>query len=848
MTLAKPLNNQKWRKKKLKRKTIATFITFILLSSMLITSFALQTTYAQTATKEKNTFAMIGAMPNPVGVGQDVLLWVGITDMLYVYSDGWNGLTISVTKPDGTTQTLGPFRTDSTGSTGTVFTPTMVGTYKLQTHFPAQGYNWTRTAMFDPELSGWVWYKASDSRVLDLVVQEDPIPTYQSSPLPSEYWTRPIDAQHRDWYTISADWMGPTPPNRYAKYNDFAPETAHILWANPMVSGGLSGGLNMQQAYECGDAYEGKFGTGFPSFSYSIVLGGVLYYNRYESRMPTQEVVAIDLHTGEQLWVKNWNNTRVSFGQSFYFDAWNYHGVFKYLWTTSSSAGVTTWNAFNPYSGDWIFRITNVPSGTMVYGPKGEIYIYTFNQANGWMTLWNQSKTVQPQTSGTSNDGSWRPHGITYDARNGYAWNKTIPKGLLGSVSMVLDDVAVGCNAAGWDNIGNEPLSIWAISLKPGQEGTLLYNRNWSLPQADITMNFGTASQEDKVFVLRAKETRQWWGIDLYTGQQLWGPTAMEEDLGIYGQNSQIAYGKLYSSNKYGGVLYCYDIKTGSLLWNYTARDPENEILWSNNWPIYTVFIADGKVYLGHSEHSPVDPKPRGAPFICVDAETGEEIWKADGLFRQTDWGGTAIIGDSIIATMDTYDQRVYAIGKGPSAVTATSPDAGVPLGTSVTIKGMVTDISPGTDEFALQKRFPNGVPAVSDASMTDWMLYVYKQFPRPMNTAGVEVTISAVDSNGNYREIGTATSSSDGFYSFSWTPDISGTYNVYVNFEGSEAYYPSHAETAFVVDPAAATPAPSQAPVSAADTYFIPAIAGLFVLIVIVLMLVVLLMLKKRP
>ena len=36
-------------------------------------------------------------------------------------------------------------------------------------------------------------------------------------------------------------------------------------------------------------------------------------------------------------------------------------------------------------------------------------------------------------------------------------------------------------------------------------------------------------------------------------------------------------------------------------------------------------------------------------------------------MFRDTRWGGNGIIGDSIIATMDTYDQRVYAIGKGPS-------------------------------------------------------------------------------------------------------------------------------------------------------------------------------------
>ena len=47
---------------------------------------------------------------------------------------------------------------------------------------------------------------------------------------------------------------------------------------------------------------------------------------------------------------------------------------------------------------------------------------------------------------------------------------------------------------------------------------------------------------------------------------------------------------------------------------------------------------------------------------------------------------------------------------------------------------------------------------------------------------------------------------------------------------------------------PPTATAAPTPIPASVADTYFIPAIAGLFVLIIIVLIVVVLLMLRKKP
>jgi hypothetical protein len=195
---------------------------------------------------------------------------------------------------------------------------------------------------------------------------------------------------------------------------------------------------------------------------------------------------------------------------------------------------------------------------------------------------------------------------------------------------------------------------------------------------------------------------------------------------------------------------------------------------------------------------------------------------------------------------MDTYDQRVYAIGKGPTAMTVTAPDSNVEVGKSITIRGTVMDNSPGLKTTAMQLRFPNGVAAVSDESMSAWMLYVYKQFEQPTAT-GVPVTISVVDANGNYRTIGTATSDATGQFSFSWQPDIAGLYTVIATFDGSNAYYSSYAETSFSADEAAATPAPAatQAP-SMADLYFLPISVALVVLVVIVLAMLAVMMMKK--
>jgi hypothetical protein len=146
-----------------------------------------------------------------------------------------------------------------------------------------------------------------------------------------------------------------------------------------------------------------------------------------------------------------------------------------------------------------------------------------------------------------------------------------------------------------------------------------------------------------------------------------------------------------------------------------------------------------------------------------------------------------------------------------------------------------------------MKLRFPNGVAAVSDASQSDWMMYVYKQFEQPTNATGVPIVINVVDANGNYRQIGTTTSDSTGYYSFNWTPDISGKYQVYASFAGSKAYYGSAATNSFVVDePAAtATPMPTAVP-SAADQYFLPISIALVVLVVIVLAMLAVMMMKK--
>jgi hypothetical protein len=776
-------------KKQIKSKiSIISLILLLTISTFII---ALPTATAQAETVQSYPF--IGATPNPVGVNQAVLLHVGISQQLSSSDMGWEGLSVTIVRPDGQTDTISNIRTDSTGGTGRNYVPTMVVTYQLQTHFPEQ------TIYIQPFFSptGYnVTYAASNSEVIELVVQEDPIPYYPGHPLPDEYWTRPINAQFFEWNAISGDWLKPAgsytmpPIPKYHPYNEDAPETAHILWTKPYTQGGLAGGEMGDLQYEMGDAYELKFMG-------SVIMSGILFYNRFEDRGGTnldQDVVAVDLRTGEELWVKNWNNERLDFGQVFYWDSYNYHGVFGYLWTEQSG----TWKAYDPLSGRWEYTMTNVPSGWNLYGPKGEIYRYTLNLNAGTLSLWNSSRVV-------SNAGSWRPQGNTYNATNGIEWTIDIPTGLPGSLcTYFLFDRILGSTSSGLLVDPSTEVTSWAISVAPGHEGALLFNKTVSITQEPVTGVWCDASIEDKIFVVSAKENRRYYGFSLDTGDLVW-TTEPETYLSFYDKwfGPAIGYGKFYTGRA-SGIVTCYDLATGNKLWTYNVRDEYAEILWSNNFPIEYHFLADGKICLSYGEHSPINPTGRGAPMVVLNATTGEEIWKLSWFNNW--WGGHVMIGDSIMVGMNGYDNRLYSIGKGPSAITAETTLAVVPKYTGVSLRGTVMDVSPGTQDYAIAARFPNGVPAVADDDMTDWMQYVYMQYQRPTDTMGVPVRIQIVDPAGTYAWIGTATSDSYGNYEYSFIPQMEGTYTIIATFIGSKAYWGSQMTTYLTVGPATPT------------------------------------------
>ena len=302
----------------------------------------------------------------------------------------------------------------------------------------------------------------------------------------------------------------------------------------------------------------------------------------------------------------------------------------------------------------------------------------------------------------------------------------------------------------------------------------------------------------------------------------------------------------------WAGIVYCYDMKTGNIDWTYGNGGEGNSTNSGYAWPygnIPTFINAVGKgiIYLITTEHTWTTPIYKDGLARAINATNGKEIWTISSLTME--FGKTSYaMADGFNTWFNGYDNSIYVVGRGASATTVSVPHAGLSWEQPVVITGTVMDISSGTTQDEQAARFSNGVPVASDASMKDWMGYVYQQKPLPTDFTGVEVTLNVIDSNGNYRTIGTTNTDATGTFSYTWTPDISGDYIVYANFAGSNGYWPSYAEDHFTVMKAS-TPTATMQPVDLSSTQnYILSIGVAIIVLIIVVGAVLVLILRKRP
>jgi hypothetical protein len=810
-------------------KTKTASIALILLLTFSGIIIALPIVSAHDPPWEIPSYSYITASPDIVGVGQPVivLFWTvcmpaGVPATASgVGGDRWTDLTIDITMPNGNTETLGPFVSDPIGGGYALITPDQVGTYELTYYFPEQTHDLENPVTgVEGDASRYGDYIGDiclpSTASTTLTVQQDTVEGPETYPLPTSYWTRPIEGQNTQWELIASNYVEPF--GRAYQYgskrfqpNGAAPDSAHIMWTKPLEFGGVVGGSYSIPGvtYYTGLSYESRFNT-------PLIIQGRLFYDTPLGDDPNDgPYVCVDLRTGETLWEND--DISPSFGQLYLYESMNQHGVIGcgYLWQESSGR----MDAYDPMSGDWLFALTNVPSGTNVYGSDGEITRYIGDFENNWLALWTTeplptSPLVRTPGSG-SNAFQYRPIGKEADMSENYLWNVTIPT--LPEDSSILaaipDDILLGSTPTvpAGSRLGTRDIvTVWAISLEPSTRGQLLWSKDYQAPEGDLTRLMGPVDAETRVFTMNDKETMQWLGYDLDSGDLLWGPVGEPRDLNFYptvgmgssGQAGFVAYGNLYVGG-YGGEFFCYDLETGNLDWVYTETFSGTKTPWGN-YPIFPAAIADEKVYLYTSEHSPNAPMYKGSKIRCVDAFTGDELWALMGWGTVGGFSDEGFpIADGYISYLNAYDMQVYCIGKGPSATTVTGPETSIPLGEEVLIKGNVIDLSAGTNQEEQAARFPNGVPAVSDESMSEWMEFVYMQKPCPEDATGVEVVITTLDPNGNTYELGRTTTDLSGTFGLSVDPPVPGLYKIIATFEGSDSYYGSSAVTYINVEEA---------------------------------------------
>ncbi len=845
------------------RKILTTIVFVILLS---VSSFAvLQSASAHTPPWDVPTYAYLAASPDTVGVGEYTLLIMWLNTVVPTAGgtggDAWRNFFINVTAPDGSQTTLGPFTSGAVGTTFTTFTPDQVGTYTLVFYWPGQILT-NGTGV--PNFRGLAWvndyFMPSQSAPITLTVTQNPIEKWQEPALPTEYWSRPINAMNREWSSLASNWLNGAWLNNKFQRAGQAPNTPHIVWQRHITAGGIADAQWPGIPYNVND-YDSPWST-------PIIMNGRIYVNMPVTADKTKYgYYCLDLQTGEQIWYKNGTDNGLnnpvsltgyasglnqaprlsqtfpllSFGQIYQYYSVNGHGIASYLWMTQGS----NWYMLDAETGNWIMTLKNVPGGTAVVDQDGSLLRYSYNPNTGNLLCWNSSQAIPPAgPTGTSqqqwkprvgaiidavNDTSWTKVGpvvnqwdvIDIAPRSGYTMNVTIDRGLAvappsltdglqsvgqGSITVVQDDGRVPRYIVGfrnWDadravSGGSGTFSVWCVQINYGAapyspypektftqntnlgySASVLFNKNYTGPLAgNITWSMGPIDYNSGIFTIFAKETAQWYGYKISDGSLAWGPTQPEVAWNMYGDDTAVAYGNLYTAG-YGGVLYCYDIANGNLKWTYTASGIGYETPYGN-YPLNIGTVADGKVFLYSTEHSPTKPLWRGSMVRAIDAYTGKELWVIN------DYNMGLAVADGFLVSGNAYNNMIECYGKGKSAITVTTTPKITTTAGSILIEGTVTDQSPGAP----------GTPAIADQYMQKWMEYIYMQQAKPADAVGVQVKLTATDSNGNSHDIGTVTSDINGDYAISWKPTSESMYTITATFDGTNSYWPSSETT----------------------------------------------------
>jgi hypothetical protein len=769
-------------------------------------------------------------------------------------------MTVTVTPPSGTATTLTLPESLPTGYTYISYTPATTGIYEVQANFATVTVNVPTFGVFGIAPGNYT-FSASQSTVQSLNVTTNQVLPWPQKPLPTNYWSLPVNAENQNWYSLVGNWLNSGTYNGGSPTTNQGPISPHILWTQPISFGGLSGGLYEGSPLRAGNSYGLNYYTGllYENKLAEWIINGYMYYDinppggMFTTGLPG--VRCINLRTGQIVW-ENDTMPQITCAQVYTIDAGLMSGSQAFLWTTSG----TTWYQYDAFTGNLITKYTNVASSmgmfgasalglSPVYGPNGEILVYDLNEGAHWLAMWNSTLAVQYPITAANSQNYEPSSAASRPWSNGIQWNVTIPT-VAGSPSASIYDYPDGvlvAEASFNTNTVNPIFEDVGYSLTTGAQLWVENRTNVGWGQGGPTvpglLTFGDA-YGNGYYAFYQRETLQWHIINIQTGLEtaLTPPlnTVTGNDWSYYDWAAQIAYGMMYTTG-YSGDVCAFNVTTGASIWTFSEGSSGIQTPFGS-WPTFGgVTIANGIIYYGPSEHTPPTPMYRGYNVYAINASTGKELWSMPAVFVSMAVANGELVG------YNGYDNQIYAFGQGRSATTVSAPQTEVQLGSTALISGTVTDQSLGTTALGYPAA---GTPAISDTYMSSWMAYLYQQQPEPMDATGVPVTLTYIDPNNNTYTMGQTTSDITGQFTYNFTPTVTGTYTIIATFAGSNSYYGSTAETHLYIGRAETTSiiTPTPTPTSVANAYFVPAIAGIFVLMIIGFAVLAILALRKKP
>jgi hypothetical protein len=785
----------------------------------------------------RQTQGYITVAPTLIGVGQEATVTIFAqpfpTDYGYkpFYPYGYSGITVTFIRPDGTKDTFMPTpeandapagTTDTLGSMFFYYTPNMAGNWSVTMSMPAQNLT---------DFTGTAAYTASTSEPFKFTVTTEPQyaglltgSPWQPLPNSNTYWTWPINSNNREWAQIAGEWLGGyywgnsiINGGNWQQYGS-GPSTAHILWTENYNPGGIIGGDYGSLSY----TNPSLSGSHNVAVAMDVILNGKLFHNLDDGT----GFECIDLMTGNVLWTRT-NVTRISYGIHLFANAFaqatsggvatgvelaaSYgSNAIPYLLSTTSTA----WNYYNTMTGalGTSISITNATTGTAFFvdgTPLAYGYVHSNqNTATTWygtnyIYCWNMTKVV---------GGDWK---------TGIQWTANV------------SNAATGQKGAGWNSrsmlLISSDLSTAVVAGVDGGDmatgfdattGKMLYNVEWPyVAEMTEALNFvylyGTNN-----YVVFDPTFNTWHCYSMPTGKELWATK-----IGTSGFDTRMGESKVNDDkNVYfgsaSGTVTAVDMADGHIVWQKNPI-PSTEYP-SNSLPVYNQLLeANGIIYAygGQLVDSyQLNPIQRFGTVIAINATNGDTIFTLNGgLFPSCISGGN-------MGCLGTYDGIYYMLGKGKTSTSITIQNDVVASGATILIKGNILDQSPAQA----------GTPAVSDASMSEWMDYLHMQnatlLNNPPQETGVPVILTAVDPNGNIVNIGTTTTDSAGNYGINFVPQMTGLFTIKATFAGTNSYWPSSSETKLTVTSAAATATPT----ASAAVDYMPTLTGILAAVVL--------------